>query len=150
MRLTLFTCAVSYAVDQHSNAVSLFNIVERIAVPAFPSGLPEVCLVAMLSRGGDGPRVPLRLMASLGQYTLLNEPFEVAFSEDGLARGFGRLGGLPLPEAGTVVFALWRGNQKLGECRIAVCEAAAAVEEYATLRAAPGTDPTDPTSGYLN
>ncbi len=130
MKLLLFTCAGSFSVDQQSNAVSVFNIVERIVAPAFPCGLPDVTLVAMVRRDDRGPDLALRLVATLGEHTLIDTPFEMKFpapfSEDGrLARGFGRLAGLPVPGAGTLSFQLWRGNQKWGEWCVEMVEARA-------------------------
>ena len=50
MQLTLFTCAASYAVDQRTNVVSVFNVVEHIHVPTFPCMLADLHLIAMMRR----------------------------------------------------------------------------------------------------
>ncbi|MCC6912739.1 MAG: hypothetical protein IT566_03460, partial [Rhodospirillaceae bacterium] len=129
MKLLMFTCARGFSVDQGTNAVSLFNVVERIASPGFPCGLPELHIIAVARCKRAGPHLPLRLDASLNKNTLFEAPFEMLFSEDGRARGFGRISGFPLLEPGDLCFALWRGNQKIAEWQIELMESAPDIED---------------------
>jgi hypothetical protein len=123
MKLLMFTCAGSYAVDQQTNAVSVFNIVERVVSPVYPCGMPDFHMVALFRRDQGGPDLSLRLVATLNAHTLVDAPFDVQFSNGLAARGFGRIGGLPIPEAGTLSFALWRGNQKWGQWTVEMIDA---------------------------
>lgn len=122
MKLLLFTCARSYSVDRQTNAVSVFNVVERLAAREFPCSLPDLHVISVLKRDRLGTNLPLRLSVTIEGHTLLDEPFEVTFSDDGTARTFGRVGDLSVPVPGEVAFTFWRGNEKLGEWNIEMVE----------------------------
>lgn len=65
MEVTLFICANGLSVDQRSNTLSIFNILEEINAPSFPMVVPYMVLVGMLSRGPDEPNTVNDLVLSM-------------------------------------------------------------------------------------
>jgi hypothetical protein len=55
MRIVLFACAESAAVDQASQRLSIFHVLEEIFSPVFPAAYPQFTMIVMASREETEP-----------------------------------------------------------------------------------------------
>jgi hypothetical protein len=87
MRVLLFACAESAAIDQGTNRVSLFNLLEEIASPVFPVVFPQLTMAAVSSREEMEPSLfTLSLRITLGGQQLVESSLSIDF-QGALVRG---------------------------------------------------------------
>lgn len=81
MNIRFVTCAQSLSVDQRSNALSLFHVIEELNIPAFPSALPYMAVVAFFQRTNDEPNDPegIQIILALGEEELVRQPLVASF-----------------------------------------------------------------------
>jgi hypothetical protein len=58
MKTTFFACAQGAVVDQRTNAISLFNLIEELQSPVFPFVIPNISLAMTFQREADEPDQP--------------------------------------------------------------------------------------------
>jgi len=132
MKLRLIACAQSHAVDQKSNNVSLFNLIEELEPQGFPAVTPPFTFFVNVERSDRGEEsAKMRLVVSLGGDVLSDGPFIVGFQGNPRARGFAEIAGIVLSKPGVLAFTLFNGTEKLGEWPILVKPAAATQIEVA-------------------
>ncbi|MGL4552496.1 MAG: DUF6941 family protein [Gemmataceae bacterium] len=115
--LAYFLVAESAVVDQTTNRVSVFHLVEEVAFPAFPGHIPQLVAVTCWKCPDreQGPRIPLRLQVRFPDglpsppYEMTLEPSEVLWR-----RAFFTLSDILFPQPGEYVFELFDGEQMRG------------------------------------
>jgi hypothetical protein len=116
----LAVCAQSVVVDVRSNNVSVFNILEDVAAPAFPILLKQSALLFMLDRAeGDAAQhdVTIRI-SSGGQDNTL--PMQVDFGEKSRTRAIAIVDGIPVHAPGQLTFTLRVGDTDIADWRVSV------------------------------
>lgn len=61
MEARLIVCAQSVSIDQRSNSLSIFSIIEELNLPVFPYAVPYMAVAILLSREATDPSVPTNL-----------------------------------------------------------------------------------------
>ena len=112
-RLEYFIVSESIAIDSQTNRVSIFNVLEEIQSPGFPTLLPNTAIIAVwIAEAGDDQRdfQVVFSVAAPGE----NEPrrFPVNFRiPQARARTVIQLVGYPVPGPGEIAFAVELNGQ---------------------------------------
>ena len=107
MKLVFAVLAQSVSLDQMTGRLSLFNLVEGIQAPRFPTVLGELVFVAVLRReAADQNRFDATLTVRIGQTTIGLANIAVDFQDKQNTRLIGNFQGLPVLTAGTLEFSL--------------------------------------------
>jgi len=123
MEATLLICANAISVDQRSNTLSLFNILEEINSPSFPMVVPYMVLVAMLTRGADEPNVFADLTLSMdvdGEVFFQGNLNPADFQQKLSSRLVVDMQGLIVPKAGMMRVVMSRPENPIGLWKIRV------------------------------
>ena len=104
-RLEFFVVSESCAIDAQTNRLSVFNVLESVTAPAFPTLLASLAIVAVWNaEPGDETR---DFQASALIHTEPAQRFDINFKlEKPRARTIVQLQGLPIQAAGTVRFEM--------------------------------------------
>lgn len=116
MRVVLFACAESAAIDQATNRLSMFHLFEEIFAPVFPTAVPQLTVVTVSSREEGEPSLftlSLRVTLSGHGHPLVQGSPSVDFQERPRARTLGIMSGLVIPGPGHLRFVLYEGDQEL-------------------------------------
>jgi hypothetical protein len=116
MRMMLFACAESAAIDQATNRLSMFHLLEEILSPVFPSVFPQITVVALSSREEAEPSIftlGLRITLSGHDQPLVHGSLFVDFQGRPRARTLGVVSGLLVPGPGNLRFSLSEGENEL-------------------------------------
>jgi hypothetical protein len=65
MEARLVACAQLVSIDQRTNSLSLFNLIEEINLPAFPFAFPYMTVAVLLLREANEPSAPANLSLRL-------------------------------------------------------------------------------------
>src|SRR5215510_12031824 len=103
MRCTLATCAASAVVDQFTNRLSLFNLIDGLdEIIQFPTILSTITAVFILERDeGDSASLDAVLIFSQENKELFRNPVAIAFTDKPRLRVLSTIQGLLIPAAGT-------------------------------------------------
>jgi hypothetical protein len=103
MRVKLFVCAQSCALDSRTNSVSIFHVLEEIRVPGYPIVLTPLAIVALLELDEGEPINPeIELRVFLGNQQLYAGPFQTNFQVRRLSRTVAEFNGFVIPAPGTL------------------------------------------------
>lgn len=115
MKTVLLTAAQSGAIDQGSNLLSIFNVLDDFSSATFPIALP-VTVIAIFERDLNEPNDPqINLVIKLDNEDPIFErrlPFN--FQGKKRARVFGVLQSLVVPRPGMLSFEMKFSNQTIG------------------------------------
>lgn len=102
-------------IDGRTNALSFINILEEINLPAIPSMLNKVSVVAMLSQenSGDNAVVPLDILVTLNGDNIIMQPVTVDFAQKTDTRFLLDIGGIPLKAGGVLKFAINQNGREM-------------------------------------
>ena len=107
MKLVFAVLAQSVSLDQMTGRLSLFNLIEGIQSPRFPTVLAEIVFVAVLRReAADQNRFDATLTVRVGQTTIGLANIAVDFQDKQNTRLIGNFQGLPVLTPGTLEFSL--------------------------------------------
>src|SRR4051794_12476619 len=56
-RVTLIACSMGAVVDRFTSMLSLFNVIEHLAVPTVPFWIPNVSFIAIIRREEGDPEI---------------------------------------------------------------------------------------------
>jgi hypothetical protein len=114
MRVLLFAVAESAAIDQGTNRLSLFNLLEEIISPAFTIVFPQLTIATISSREEVEPSLfTLSLRITLGDQQLVESSLSVDFQGRPRARTLGVMSGLMVPRPGNLRLALSEAENEL-------------------------------------
>jgi hypothetical protein len=154
MRLVLFTCAESAAIDQTTNRLSIFRVMEEIGSPAFPGAWPQMWIIAAGIRDENDPSVynlTMRITLTGQQQPIVAAPFMIDFQNRSRARALGQIAGLVLPNPGVLRFSLSDGTSELGFWEVTVTQLGSpSVNMRPTSAVAPASQPSVATSEAQN
>jgi hypothetical protein len=122
-RLEFFVVSESVSVDQQTNRLSLFNVIEQVASTNFPSALPSAVAVSMwIAEDGDDVRdfqCTLRITLPNGN------PYEFASNFKFRARRhrvIQRVEGFPLNEPGVLRFEVLLNGERAASHEVDVSQ----------------------------
>jgi len=120
-RLKLFLCAEGVIVDQRSNNVSVFTILEEVTPEELPIVLAQFVVLAILERDeGDPEKCDCTLALSLNDEGMFEQDMVVDFQSKRRVRQMLHFGGVAIEKPGTLTASLELGGEEVGEWRITV------------------------------
>ena len=122
MEARLVVCALSVSIDQRSNSLSLFNIVEDLNVPAFPFAIPYMALAIMLTKTADEPSEPrnVSLHCHLEGEQLFRGVLAPNFQQHLRVRLVVDIQALVVPRPGLLRVSAYEDDRELGAWQISV------------------------------
>jgi len=113
MKLVFAVLSQSVSLDQMTNRLSLFNLVEGIQAPHFPTVLAEIVFVAIIRReAADENRFNATLTVRIAETTIGLADIAVDFEDKQNTRLIGTFQGLPVLKPGTLEFSLALPNSE--------------------------------------
>ncbi|MGE0651925.1 MAG: hypothetical protein AB7P12_09265 [Alphaproteobacteria bacterium] len=80
MDVLFLACADSASIDQRTNRLSLFNIIEELSAAGFPANVPSLALVMLLKRSRkESEEVELGITGRLNGKDLFSGAFRISF-----------------------------------------------------------------------
>ena len=120
-RLNLFLCAEGVIVDQRSNNVSVFTILEDVTPEELPIVLAQFVVLAILERDeGDPEKCDCTLALSLNDEGMFEQDMVVDFQSKRRVRQMLHFGGVAIEKPGTLTASLEFGGEEAGEWHITV------------------------------
>lgn len=115
LSVQLMLCAMGVVVDQNTNNVSIFNILESLSSPGFPLFVQKIDLLCVLERDAkDKNKVELELRINNNKAVeLFKGPLKVDFQDKFRNRSIVNLNGMAIPNPGKLNFVLYHDNKEL-------------------------------------
>jgi hypothetical protein len=110
MQLLLLTCAETCVIDQTTQRLSLFNLLEEVQTPTFPAAIYSVAVFTLWEREAAEPDPNAQLIVRLNNNQLLQAPLKVAFQEKLRTRTILTVHGLVMAEPGTLIVEVRAGD----------------------------------------
>ena len=120
MNLQFIAVAEGATIDRATNRISLFNLMDEIAVPAFPVMIPTMAVANMISRDAGEEAVPVRLRITLNEQNLLLTDIQLDFQGHLRTRGVVMIQGLIIQQPGNCVVDILFGDNVAGTWTIPV------------------------------
>ena len=121
IRVRLFLCSESCAIDARYNAISAFHILENLTVAILPAAIPKISVVTIVDREtGDPEFIDYQLQVHLGGQLLLNNPVRIGFLGQPAARAVLEWQGMLVPTSGPLVFSLLHNDQVQATWRVLI------------------------------
>lgn len=115
MRCLLAVCADSAVVDQSSNRLSLFNVIDSLAIEQFPVIFSRITPVFIIERDdGEAEDLEGSLVISMGGNELFRFPINATFAGRPRLRLVPQVQGLIVPFPGVVRSAFFQGEREIG------------------------------------
>lgn len=114
IRPKLLLCAEGVVVDQKSNNVSAFNILQQLNFNTLPVAFPKMVILSVLERdAGDSDKWNGEIRISLASSDILNQPLKHDFHGLPRSRSMMTIGGLPITQPGTMEVCLCEKGKKI-------------------------------------
>ncbi len=115
LQVRLFLCSESASIDARNNSLSAFHILEQINSPHFPSVIPRLCVILLMTREAEDPsRSGLQLRIELaGGQQLFSGPIDVNFVQQLSARIIIDIQAFLVPAPGNLRFSVRDGQAEL-------------------------------------
>jgi Trm5-related predicted tRNA methylase len=112
------------AIDQQTNVVSVFNILETIQADGYPLFVQRLVFLALLTRDErDRLQTQLRFSVGIEEEELIAQDIAVTFVPENVAsRVLVRFSGLVVPRPGSLYMTLRHGGEVISEYRIPVTQ----------------------------
>jgi hypothetical protein len=129
MKVDLIACAESVVLDSPTNRISLFNLFEEFTGQIFPSIVPAIALVLMMTRTpAENGNLRLDVKISLNSKTLYERQIAANFQGNLRLRAITNIAGLPILGPGLLVFSVYLRKRRLAEWAIVVNSAPTVIE----------------------
>jgi hypothetical protein len=128
MNLLLLTCAETSVLDQATNRVSLFNLLEEVITPTFPIGIYSIAVFTLWEREATEPDTHADLTVRLNERQLMQAQLGLNFQQATRCRAIITVLGLLLNEPGILVFEITLAGQVVGSWRVPVSATPQAAE----------------------
>jgi hypothetical protein len=116
MRVVTFVCSDSFSIDQATNRLSLFHIIDRISAPSFPVVIPGMALCAVWERDQHDPiTVEYDMKIMLDAQHLAKMTGQIDFRGHDRARAVGKVQGFRLPNPGRIKILIEVGGVELAK-----------------------------------
>lgn len=118
---SLMFCADGIIRDANKNSISAFNIFEEVTPEGLPLIYPRFMVFALLHRDtGDQTEIACTLRISIGGKTFFEKTFRVDFQDKKRNRTIVNIGGLVIPNFGTLETSLWLDQHLLNQFKFVV------------------------------
>jgi hypothetical protein len=115
----LLLCAEGVVVDQLTNNLSVFNILDELHFQTLPAILPKMVIISVLDRDQDDPaKYEARLKIDLAGLKVMEMPIEYNFQNRSRTRNMITMGGLPITSPGVMEIHLDKDDVKLASYTI--------------------------------
>lgn len=112
-------CAEGITIDQMTNLVSVYNIMEEITSKGYPSATPYLAMYHVLTKDKDDPReIDCKVRITNNTEVVFESPTRVNFLDQQRARIIGKVGGLIIPNPGSLFVELLYGEDVLDKQEI--------------------------------
>lgn len=125
MNLIFLIAAESVSVDQSTNRLSLFNVADEMLAPAFPTVIPTLSVVALITRETGEEAGPASLRVRPNDETLIEGAIPLAFQDKLKTRAMITVQGLAIAAAGTLNCEVLFGQDIAGTWKITIGQLAA-------------------------
>ena len=114
IRPKLLICAEGIVIDQKSNNVSAFNILEQLNFESLPVVFPKIEVLSVFERDeGDPQEYPVSIRITIAGSEILNQTVAHNFRDKKRSRNMFTVGGLPITQPGTLKISVCKGNESL-------------------------------------
>ena len=121
IRAKLLLCAEGIVIDQRSNNVSAFQILEQLNPPTLPIVHPKMVVLSILERDkGDPDKVPVTIRFTVAGSEVIKETLIHNFQDKKRSRNILTVGGLPIAQPGILEISIYMGDKKLTSYTIQV------------------------------
>ncbi len=122
MKALFLICAEGATVDQRSNTLSLFKIIEELNISAFPSVISAFTIAVLITRAASEPTDvnDAYVRIELGNQEIFRHPTLLRFQERNRLRIILEIGGLLIPSPGELKATLNINGQELASWLIPV------------------------------
>jgi hypothetical protein len=118
VKVHYIACAKSSSVDNKTNQLSLFHILDEVGAAAFPLHLQSFCVAALFEREPEEAEVQSFVLAIHLNATLIASfTMQVDFTRSRRNRSVHTIQGLTIPAAGAVSITLTQKSRQLAEWR---------------------------------
>jgi hypothetical protein len=121
MELVFLACAESASIDQATNKLSLFNVIEEFSGVVFPGMVQTAALVLIFTKEAAEPdQANLEISIVHNGQRLFSAPLVVQFQQLLRSRVIAHMNGLPLNGPGQVSFDVSHNGKSLGKWSVEV------------------------------
>jgi hypothetical protein len=121
MELLEVVVAQSVVRDADTNYISLFNILDEMNSPTFPTVVPSLGMLTIFERIGDEEDpAAVQVRMRINDQVLHVTPLAVAFQGRARTRAILTVHGLVLTAPGNLVFEVLMNNQAIGSWKVLV------------------------------
>jgi hypothetical protein len=107
MRVKLFLCSDSSAIDIRTNSASAFHILEEAMGMGLPFVIPRISIITIIERDDNEPNVAnMTLRLSLNERQIFENPIELTFQGRNVARTIVDVHNIVIPVPGDLLVAL--------------------------------------------
>ena len=118
MDVQLVVCAESASIDQQTNKLSLFGVMEELQGVGLPGLVPATSFVVLLRRTKSESQKPkLKIVVSLNGKSFFESPINADFQTHLRCRSIVNLQGVPITGVGFLEFSVKQKNKVLGSWR---------------------------------
>jgi hypothetical protein len=129
-------CAQSAVIDQQSNAMSIFNIMQEINAPGFPFAIAGMVIATLISldEGETGDPTDVRIRMNLGEMQLLDAPMILQFQGRRNLRHISGIQALLIPTPHDLTVSIHQGDTVLATWPIEIRHVGAPAIENAAAQ----------------
>lgn len=145
MKVQFALCAHTASVDRATNRLSIFNVIDQFPASVLPIYIPSIAFVSVIESDRDeSPNVKGVLEITASARLLGRFEVPISFTNGRLARVILNFQGMPVHQAGPVVFRLTIPDEVVAETTFQVVS----LGNTEAIQVAPNTPPTaTPSSG---
>jgi hypothetical protein len=123
MNLLQVCCSEDYVIDQATNRVSLFNLIEDMPSAVFPFAIYSFCIFSYWERENGELDTSAQLTIEIGDTILFQSPLALTFQDQIKCRAVMKIHGLGVLGPGTMVVKVSLGDVTKGTWKVNVISA---------------------------
>lgn len=121
MKLKTLLCAEHIIIDSQSGMLSCIGVMDSIVAPQFPVLIPRMAVMAILEKeDGDLDETTGNLTIAIGEHQLAQGPLLIGFQGMEGTRSIVSMGGVVIPQPGSLRAVLTHDEQEIGEWTVRV------------------------------
>lgn len=124
MKLDFVCCCQLYSVDQRTNVLSVFGLIEEVGSPTFPFVIPKLSLIAVFEKASDESATPtVSIRVTINEQQVFGQDSNLDFQSLNRIRVLADINGLVVPSPGSLVISLSRDEVTYGSWKIVAKQA---------------------------
>lgn len=138
MNVSFLACSEGAAIDQRTQNISLFNIIDRIQSVTFPFVIPRLFIaMTFMKEAEDSDQELITVRAALGDSDLLQASLRPMFSGRQKARFMSEMPSIIIPSPGDLVISVLQKDRELATWTIEIGKLEPADDQLQLENAAP-------------